>query len=152
MENQRKTGAWDPVIGDIRFSSSISPKLDEYSAEIEWGGRRVGVTLYSDADLEIASTISLVKDLVNVYPSIHEKVKTYLGKHILPKWADVWQANEIPSIDANTLAKHLTLEWITAHADGQATFWFEAGEVFLGHGLVLSMDKSGTIVDHDTPG
>lgn len=140
------------MIGDIRFARSLNPELDEYSAEVELGGRRVEVDLYSDAELEIASTIAVVRKILAEYPSICEKAKTYLERHVIPEWAEAWRADQPRWLDATILADHLKLDFITAHADGRATFWYTAGEVFTGHGLQLFMDRNGAFVDYDTPG
>jgi hypothetical protein len=47
---------------------------------------------------------------------------------------------------------HLKLKAVTTHPEPEATFWYDAGNLFLGHMLQLRLAKGNKFVDHDLPG
>jgi hypothetical protein len=142
----------DSTLGEIVFANRINPCLDEYAAEVEVAGSRVQVMLLTDDHLDLKSTIRRAKEILRRYATIEKRARKYLLENVLQLHNEAWREEEEPLREIDSLLEQMTLMEITVHADGKATFWYGAGELFRGHLLLLRMDSSTQITDHDLAG
>lgn len=138
------------TLGTLELTTVLSECV-EYSVECELDGRATELVLYSKENTtEMDATIQLASKLVgNV-----KKIKSRLDKYITSVVLKAINTNLRPEapITATALKKQLELRFIDVHANGDASFSYEAGEVLLGHALMLYGTSDGTIKDFDTPG
>jgi hypothetical protein len=140
----------DPILGTLRFSAALDGK-DEYQTKITLDGRRVTVDLYTDATGSLSPCIARARRIVERYPSIQKKIHRYIAREIFPTYNKTWRSDKMP-FTLEQVLRHLKLEAITTHPEPEATFWFAAGNLFLGHILQLRMADRNKFVDHDMPG
>src|SRR5262245_4100838 len=142
----------DPKLGLLRFTYHINPELDEYEGNIELNGRSVELRFYSDEKLDLAPTIKRTRELVHRHNAIMKRADKYLIARILPHYNDVWRMEAEPAMKKAELLDRVRLDEITVHADGRATYWYAAGDLFAGHGMQLFLSAETEFTDHDLPG
>lgn len=140
----------DATLGALRLSSVLPNQL-EYSVDCELNGRRTELTLYSQENSQdMTATLEVAAQLVSNFKKVETRLSKYLVSVVL-KAVNTNLRSKNP-ITADSLKKQLQLTLIDIHATGDATFWYGACDVLLGHGLVLYGKSNGDIQDFDTPG
>lgn len=140
----------DPVLGKLVFSVALD-ETDEYRGKVKLNGRTVTLDLYTDATGQLQPCILRARRIVENFPAIETKMQRYIAQKIYPTYNELFRPGKKPFTLEQLLAK-LKLAEITTHPEAQATFWFDAGNVFMGHCLQLFMGERNRIVDHDMPG
>ncbi len=131
----------DPIFGELTWEDHL-----------EWWTGQVTVT--PDHSIQVA--LSTPED----------GLETLLGQahpllaHIRQEEADLRQAtaeallelyntawNEGPAIDGARLAACITLQAVTFYPDGSAELFYDDGDLFAGHMLLVSLDADGTLQD-----
>ena len=129
----------DPVLGTIRFTNALDG-MDEYQAELKLDGRRVTFDLYTDGTGRLQPCIIRARKIVDRFPAIQQKMQRYVENNILPSYNKIWCENKKP-ITLKSMIGKLKLTQISTHPGPEATFWFDAGNLFAGHVLQLRMAK-----------
>jgi hypothetical protein len=138
------------ALGTLQLSTVLSESL-EYSVRCELDGNTVELVLYSkDNTLEMDATIELASELVRGFKKVNSRLNKYISNVVLK----AINANLRPDdpITVTALKKQLELVIIDVHANSDASFSYDAGDVLLGHALMLYGTSDGTIKDFDTPG
>ena len=140
----------DPILGTLRFSAALDG-TDEYRTKLTLGGRRVTLYLYTDSSASLGPCIARARRIVERYPAIQKKMHRYIDREIFSNYNEVWRPSKRP-FTLDQVLHHLKLRAVTTHPRPEATFWFDAGSLFLGHILQLRMADRNRFVDHDMPG
>lgn len=140
----------DPVLGRLRFSAGLT-QTDEYQTKLSLGGRRVTIDLHTDAEGNLRPCILRARRIVENFPAIQRKMHAYIAKAIFPTYNETFRSGKKP-FSVDQLTSKLKLCFVTTHPEPRATFWFDAGNVFFGHGLQLFMVERNKFVNHDMPG
>jgi hypothetical protein len=140
----------DPILGTLRLSAALDG-TDEYQTKLMLAGRRVTIDLYTDGNGSLKPCIARARRIVESYPSIEQAMHRYIERQIFPTFNEKWRPNGKP-FTLEQVLRHLKLRAITTHPRPEATFWFTAGNLFLGHILQLRMAERDKIVGHDMAG
>ena len=140
----------DVVLGTIRFRFALDG-MDEYEAKVKLGARRVTFSLYTDETGSLQTCIVRARKIVERFPAIQKKLHRYVEKTIFPYYNEIWRENEKP-ITFKKMIGQLKLRMVSTQPEPEATFWFDAADLFWGHILQLRMAERNQIVGHDMPG
>lgn len=140
----------DPVLGKIVFKVVLDDH-DGYEGKVKLNGKNITLDLYTDADGQLQPCILRARRIVQNFPAIETKMHRYIAKQIYPTYNEIFRPGKKPFTFEQLLSK-LKLAEITTHPTPEATFWFDAGNTFMGHCLQLFMGERNRIVDHDMPG
>ncbi|MCA9135527.1 MAG: DUF2262 domain-containing protein [Planctomycetales bacterium] len=142
----------DKVLGLLRFTCHVNPRLDEFEGSVAIGNQSVQLILYTDEALDLTATIKRTHELLRRHNAIMKRAAKYAADHILPHYNEVWQTEGSPKLTRKSLTDHIKVVEMTVHPDGRATYWYDAGDLFDGHGLRIFLSAETNFVDHDTPG
>jgi len=140
----------DRVLGILRFSTALDDTL-EYQAKLVLDGRPVTFDLYTDDLGALAPCIQRARRIVERFETIKVKMHRYIEREIFPSYNEIWRPDKMP-FSLDQLLRPLKLDAVTTHPEPEATFWFDTGNLFLGHALQLRMAERNKFVDHDMPG
>lgn len=142
----------DPKLGLLRFISHLNPELDEFEGSVSIEGQDVQLVLYTDESLNLDATIKRTRELIRRHGANMKRAAMYLGHNLLPHYNNGWRNEGDPKLTRKAMVDHMKLTEIVVHADGTASYWFDVGDLFRGHALLLFMDSKTEFVDYDTPG
>jgi len=140
----------DPVLGMLQFSAALDG-MDEYQTKVVLDGRRITLDLYTDGSGDLKPCIDRARRIVAGYAAIKAKIRTYVRTKVFPNYNETWRPDKKP-ITLDQFLNRLKLVTVTTHPTPEATFWFDSGNLFLGHGLQLRMTERNRFVSHDLPG
>ena len=140
----------DPVLGTLRFSAALDD-TDEYQTKLVLDGSRVTIDLYTDTTGSLNPCIVRARRIVERFPAIQKKMHRYIEREIFPNYNKTWRADKKP-FTMDQILRRLKLRMVTAHPGPEATFWFDAGDLFFAHALILRMGDRNKFVGYDMPG
>lgn len=121
----------DPNFGELVLERAYN----WFKADVEWEQSTAEVTAVIDESGSPVAAIATARSLWDQFKSWMERVKDFIVQELLPVKNDSWldeDEGETPLTPRQFLDK-LKLESITAHPDGSFEFWFDDGDLFLGH-------------------
>ena len=141
----------DETLGVLKLESVVSGNLAEYISNVDFDGLSVELILYTDEESgELNAAIESAKKMVKQSGKVKRSVDAFIAKKVLDGVNKFIRPDD--PLSASDLNKNLVLKTIEIDAEGEAAFWYEAGDVLLGHGLLLRGTCDGKIKDFDTPG
>ena len=125
----------DEELGDFEFDKSI----DMFSKNIEWNDDNISV-LFKNIDKEVnKKSADIIKKIFANKKDVDKKLKDYISENMLED-ANNWNDDaDKPHINKEDFSKLITLASITISED-IITFWFDDGDIFWGHSIVVESD------------
>ncbi|PPS22694.1 DUF2262 domain-containing protein [Brachyspira murdochii] len=132
----------DEELGNFELDKSI----DMFSKDILWNDNNISV-LFEDIDEELnKKSVDIIKKIFNNKKDIDKKLKEYISENMLED-ANIWNDDaEKPDINREEFEKLITLTSITISED-IITFWFDDGDIFWGHSIVVESDCDFNFTD-----
>ena len=159
----------DERLGRWRHPVSISTHFGEFeldrsfgwfSGTVQWGGREVSVMLAIDeGSAEGAETchgaLSRLTEFVASMPSMDVRWREYAASELTDLANDWQQEDEAQSaepITADVFAQRIRLSELSIAADGSATPYYDDGDLFWGHVIVIDVEVDGALTDASIAG
>ncbi|WP_157154398.1 DUF2262 domain-containing protein [Brachyspira murdochii] len=132
----------DEELGNFELDKNI----DMFSKDILWNDNNISV-LFEDIDEELnKKSVDIIKKIFNNKKDIDKKLKEYISENMLED-ANIWNDDaEKPHINREEFEKLITLTSITISED-IITFWFDDGDIFWGHTIVVESDCDFNFTD-----
>lgn len=113
-----------------------------------------GVILETDEDSDetcqraLASLTGYGTDL----QELDEKLKRFAAETMLESGNDWRSDDDLPPIDEDEFASLISLTGLTFQSDGSLTAYYDDGDIFWGHCIVVNVDSNGNVTDADIAG
>lgn len=141
----------DEALGLLKLESVVSGNLVEYTASVDFDGLPIELILYTDEDSgELNAAIDSAKKMIKQSGKVKRSVDAFIAKKVLDGVNKFIRPDD--PLSASDLKKNLLLQTIEVDGEGGAAFWYNAGDLLLGHSLLLRGTCDGKIKDFDTPG
>ena len=132
----------DEELGNFELDKSI----DMFSKDIEWNDDNISV-LFKNIDEEVNKrSVAIIRKIFTNKKDIDKKLKDYISENMLED-ANNWNDDaDKPHINKEDFSKLITLASITISED-IITFWFDDGDIFWGHSIVVESDYDFNFTD-----
>lgn len=110
----------------------VDRQLGSYETRAHWQGVEIDVSI--DADEDVAAALHTAHQLWADQGSWQARILARAVADLLLTYNENWQDEEDGAdLTADAFAARLTIESISAGADGEFTFYFADGDMFSGH-------------------
>ena len=134
----RPTIMQDPILGEITHDD------DGYTARVMHDGRTVTVCLMVDKDEDPTPWIVCAGKVVSRIAE-HAVAAREIAVIELVNLANEWRDDvETPLFTPETLRNTFHLNGMLVYHDGSTEFFFDDGDVFAGHAVVVDLNRDGT--------
>ncbi|MEI0603576.1 DUF2262 domain-containing protein [Brachyspira alvinipulli] len=126
----------DEELGDFELDKSINC----FEKNMSWTYNNDISVLFDDIDEEVnKKSVDIIKKIFANKKDIDKKLKDYISENMLED-ANNWNDDaEKPHINKEDFTKLIALTSITISED-IITFWFDDGDIFWGHSIVVESD------------
>ncbi len=130
---------------DKQFGTfALDRRVDTYEAATMWGSRGVRLSIPGENERDTREALSHAATLWRDQASWMERVLTHAVRGLLDLKNESW-SDEGEEVKAAEFRGRMTLESISVDADGGFEFWFDDGDLFAGHWImVYGSLKDGT--------
>lgn len=133
LELQNVVSFEDPILGTFTRS------MDSYDAECAWtiwNGKGVSLNLHAGDATELQQALSTAHALWQSQADWDRRVFDFTMKEFLPLFIEEW-AGEDQAATTDEFTKKITLSDISIYPEGELVFFYEDGDLFGGHSLVI---------------
>jgi hypothetical protein len=132
----------DPIFGEL----ILDRRSDFYASEIAWCGASIKLRLEPEAHGDLTGALKTAHSLWEDQTGWHQKIQEYAAAKLLPLKNRLWLDDDEADLTADEFLQKMSLESITACAEGRFEFWHSDGELFWGHSIQIN----GTLADGPT--
>lgn len=136
----------DSVLGTLTFDRG----LNRFSARLMWRGQLVEFDL--DATERLPECIAFAHTLIRDQAEWHDRSRSFAVKELLSLKNENWLDEGEDELVADDFRERLTLSSVTLDPDGNISFWFDDGDLFWGHCVVVSGTLAGGFESADING
>ncbi len=132
----------DPEFGRLTFDR----RHDWFACRADWCGRPITLTLEAGNDERLHASLTTARALWRDQSVWAARIEEFAVQRLLAIKNEAWlEPGEVP-ISAQTFRACIVLESVSAAPDGRFEFWYEDGDLFWGHAILVS----GTLADGPT--
>lgn len=135
-----------PVLGELSYDAS----LEWWESEVRFGGVdavKLHVDGGSDAPNEVFDRAADLLARVDA-----DRLRAYAASALYELYDTTWRSDEGPDVDEVGFAALLSPESFGVRADGSVSVFFEDGDLFWGHVVIVSLDEQLVPIDAEMAG
>ena len=135
------------IVSTERFGDLVLDRsMDWFEGETEWNGQAVEVTLPEHDDKPDEDALKTAHALWSDEEKWNQRIEDYAVRELLDLRNDSWREDDDPELTAEAFIARMTLTMVSISYDGGFEFWYDDGEMFGGHTIMVS----GTLADGPT--
>ena len=133
-----QTSITDFYLGIIKYSED----LDCYEEKIQIENSDP-IEFNFDVDDNSTQMLEIARNIVKIVISKNPEFKQYIAEQLLNLYNDDWSEEE--TIDKKEFANRITLESTTIYDDNSAEIYYQDGDLFAGHYIVIYLNPEGIL-------
>lgn len=119
--------------------------LREWRSRLQWNNGLYVEVSFSPDEMSVTADFRIVHEQWNKLNKRWRELEECVADHLLDIHNENW--NEGEPIDRNAFVSRMTIEAIRFFADGKAEVYFDDGDLFWGHCILVSVDENGQVED-----
>jgi hypothetical protein len=124
---------------DFQFGLfTLNRRLDWYEATPGWGDNCVRLTIPADEAGRMQESLSVARTLWAAQAEWQKKITDYAVEELLSLKNENWLEDDETAVSAEEFAQRMVLEMISIRSDGSFEFWYDDGELFWGHSIMVN--------------
>jgi hypothetical protein len=125
----------DPQFGVL----TLDRRLNWYESETTtWGRDEIRLTLDAKRAHDLDMSLATARSLWSSQQSWQQKIIGWATTQLLPIKNDSWLNEDEPELTPEEFAQKMVLTSITTRPDGSFDFWFNDGDLFWGHSIMVT--------------
>ncbi|SFH61715.1 DUF2262 domain-containing protein [Planctomicrobium piriforme] len=127
-----------------RFGTlTLDRRIDHFDGEAIWNGEKTKVTFRSKDGKPDQAAIENSEKLWSNEFHWEKRIKVIAVEDLLELKNENWSDEDDPEFTAEEFVKRMTLQTICVQNDGRFEFWYDDGDLFSGHSIVVrgSLEK-----------
>ncbi len=144
----------DSVLGNF----TLDRKLNWYTGNIMWNGKSVTLDLSVDDSESIEQSLQVAKALFEDQVTWNNRICDYAASKLLQLKNEYWLGDEDDEeeqedeVTLNQFKARISIETISIDTDGEFEFWYNDGDLFWGHSILVSGNLTDGPEDADICG
>lgn len=132
----------DPFFGTL----TLDRRSNCYEARVLWNNETPLLSLDADSEGNLAAIPQSVRDLWEDQASWNERLLRCAVEHLLELKNDNWLDDDEEPLTEEQFMSRMRLAEISMDEDGSFSFWYDDGDLFFGHTIVVA----GNLTDGPT--
>jgi len=139
------------VSDDLLEKLKYDEYLNWYSGEVGLpGAKKLNVSLSLDGCEDLGDLIHFTKGFLQTIAETDEQARRFAAEKLLRVCNDSW--NEGEDITGPEFAERIALESLTTYPDHSAELYYDDGDLFWGHVIIVSIEEGPRFVDASIAG
>jgi hypothetical protein len=129
------------ILGDL----TLEKRFDWFEGTINWGAITVGITLSVVNNEPIEHQEELAINLMRSQDQWNKQIQAFVLQKLLPLKNSNWRNDDGSLETDDSFMKKMTLQTISINSGNTFTFWYDDGDLFFGHSIVVVGDINNGI-------
>lgn len=121
----------------------LNKSIDVFTTDIEWCGASAELFIDTDDIEKLKSRITVYNKNFYEQKKWDIKCKEYAADRLLELKNDCWLDDDEKLMTKDEFVRAISLETLEINEAGCYSFWFEDGDIFGGHVIIVTGDKDG---------
>ena len=134
IELQEPVTFTDPQFGVF----TLDRRVNWYEAKPDWCGGSIRLTIVAGVPEEMEKALAVARRLWAAQEEWQLRITNCATRELLGLKNDTWLDEDEPEVSAQEFARRMVLESISVQADGTFEFWYDDGDLFWGHSIMVS--------------
>ena len=113
---------------------------DWFEAETKWNGQTIRLIVPADQEKLDANAFKVAEQLWANQAKWQKRIGEFAAKELLEQKNSSWLEEGESKLTAKQFITRMKLQSITVSPDGKFDFWYEDGDLFFGHNIMISGD------------
>jgi len=131
-----------PLLGHLEYEED----LNWYTAKVTVDGRTADLRIHCGSRTDSHSEPPALAHAVRFVATIDrlcQTAKECAVRDLLGLKNDDWRGDDEPEVDVGEFKRLMEIEGIVVHGDGSAEFYYQDGDLFWGHAILVYMRADG---------
>jgi hypothetical protein len=116
---------------------TLDRRFNWFETNTSWGSAPVKLTLSMDESKDAQKLIDLAQTLWDLQPVWDQRIGDCAVGRLLNLKNESWLGEDEKELSAEEFKKKMTLESVVIHPSGDFEFWFDDGDLFWGHAIMV---------------
>jgi hypothetical protein len=116
----------------------LDRRFGEYAGEVDWWGSRVSLALNCEGHESTQAVLAAANELFNAKDVWNPKITEFAADRLLQLKNDYWLDEDEGEISRAKFISCMTMTEVSVDEGGYFTFYYDDGDIFLGHGISVS--------------
>jgi hypothetical protein len=126
------------VISTEQFGDLVlDPDVDWFEGTADWNGKAIRVVFPVDEETLQDNALASGKSLWSDQSKWNKSIETYVVESLLSIKNETWLEDDETEVTADQFQSRIVLETISIASDGDFEFWYNDGDLFAGHAIVV---------------
>lgn len=126
------------IISTEQFGDLVlDPDVDWFEATADWNGKALRVVFPVDEETLHESALISAQSLWSEQIKWKQVIEAYAIQSLLDIKNDTWLEDDEAELTADQFLSRIILETISIASDGDFEFWYNDGDLFGGHSIVV---------------
>ncbi|MEH2371002.1 DUF2262 domain-containing protein [Nostoc sp.] len=129
-------------LGYLRYNS----ELDWYESQVIFYETQLSISISTDDNDKVESALDRASSVVQEVKHYDKTAKEYAIEQLLKLKNETW-LDEGETLSSEEFKNRITLEGLLFFPDGEVELYYNDGNLFFGHCIIIKMDKHDCFVD-----
>jgi hypothetical protein len=126
------------IISTVRFGDLVfEPDLDWFMGTTLWNGQEIRIVFPVNQKTINDSALAAAQTLWSEQVQWQQSIQTYAIYALLGIKNSDWLEDDEDELTAEVFGSRITLETISVATNGEFEFWYNDGDLFWGHSIVV---------------
>ncbi len=115
----------------------LDPDVDWFEGTADWNGKSIRIVFPVDAETLNESSLESAQTLWSDQAKWNQSIETFVTDGLLSIKNDTWLEDDEAEVTAAQFIARITLETVSVASEGDFEFWYNDGDLFAGHSIVV---------------
>jgi hypothetical protein len=147
-EIKREVTYHDENLGTLIYDKSV----EWFSKNIQWCSNNTKLVFNTKDINELKIMIKEYSEVLKNHAKWDENAREFAALRLLNLKNDFWLDIDEEELTHSDFVNRIGLECLSIKSDGALTFWFEDGDIFAGHVIIVEANVNGEFIDAEMAG
>lgn len=128
----------------------------KYSDEYDWYEGKINletgeaIEFFLNVEDDFSEVLKYTQKIISNLSQQSANYKNFIADKLLDLYNDTWSEDEV--IDKPEFCRRIAIESVQVYDDGSVEIFYEDGDLFAGHTILIYINSNGELVDVDIAG
>lgn len=130
-------------LGCIRYNS----EFDWYEGQIVFHEAQISISVSIDDTDKVELVLTRASSVVNNLEHYVQDATEYAAEKLLKLKNEIWLGKDEAFLTTDEFKNRITLDGVVFSPDGEVEFYYNDGNLFFGHFILVRMDKNNYFIN-----
>lgn len=131
------------ILGYLQYDT----ECDWYESQVAFSETQISISLSIEDNAKVESMFTRASSVVRQLKHYSKDAKEYAVEQLLKLKNETWLDEDDKFLTSEEFKNQMALEGLVFSPDGEVEFYYNDGNLFSGHCILITMDKDSCFID-----